>query len=119
MKKLIVTLSLAVPLAMSGMAYAATVPSDFARDVTEGTNQLNSDPLAKTQANAVNDGEHAEGQIDDGQVEVNETVGDQEGNMDSGQQGESSDSSTNSNGDTVGASTNSGSATTSNGGTNQ
>lgn len=88
MKKLLLIIGTAAPLALAGVAYAATVPSDYAQDVTAGQSQLSTDPTAKAQADGVKGGESVKGQIDDGQVEVDETVGDQESNMEDGQSGE-------------------------------
>lgn len=92
MKKLLLIAGVAAPLALSGAVYAATVPSDFAKDVNAGQSQLSSDQNAKTQANEVKDGESVEAQVDDGQVQVDETVGQQENNMDDNQSGEASHS---------------------------
>ena len=124
-KKILLIAGIAAPLAFAGVAYAVTVPSDFAQDVTAGQNQLNGDQSAKTQANEVKDGENVEGQVDDGQVQVDETVGQQEGNMGDNEGGEaahgeansgSSESSTN--GSNSGSSSSPG-LTQTNGGTNQ
>lgn len=89
MKKLLLTLGVVAPLALAGVAYAeTTTPSDYAQDVTAGQSQLTSDQNAKTQANEVKDGENVEGQVDDGQVGVDEKVGQQEGEMGDNESGE-------------------------------
>lgn len=90
-KKTLTTLSILAPLTFGSIAYASTVPSDFSQDVKDGTAQLSSDSKAQAQANEVKDGENVDGQVDDGQVSIDETVGAQENNMDSSQSGESHD----------------------------
>ena len=91
LNKLVVALIVMAPLAFASAAYAVTVPSDYAQDVQDGNRQVTADKTAKAQQNEVKDGENTEGQVDDGQVDVNETVGEQEGSMDDSQHGESSD----------------------------
>jgi hypothetical protein len=92
LRKTLLTVAVIAPLAVAGVAYASTttVPSDYSQDVTAGQNQLNADTNAKTQANEAKGSEAVEGQIDDGQVQVDETVGDQESNMGDNQSGETS-----------------------------
>ena len=91
-KRLLLTLGAMAPLAFVGIAHAVTVPSDYAQDVKDGNSQVSSDPTAKSQQNEVNDDENTEGQVDDGDVQVDETVGDQENDMDDSQTGEAKDS---------------------------
>ncbi|GAC1502819.1 MAG: hypothetical protein NVS1B10_07690 [Candidatus Saccharimonadales bacterium] len=50
LKKIFITFSIVSPLVLGGVAAAATIPSDFAQDVKDGTSQLNNDPAAKAQA---------------------------------------------------------------------
>ncbi|GAC1387638.1 MAG: hypothetical protein NVS1B7_0250 [Candidatus Saccharimonadales bacterium] len=91
-KRLLLILTMVAPLVVGSAAYAVMVPSDFAQDVKDGTAQLQNDTKAQAQADNLKADEKVEGQVDDGQVDVNETVGDQEGNMDNAQSGESHDS---------------------------
>ena len=114
-RKSLVTLSIVAPLVFAGVAYAVTVPSDYAQDVKDGTNQVKNDTGAQSQANEVKGDESIEGQVDDGQVQVNETVGDQENNMNDSQQGESHDPQNKTN---VNSSSDSGSTTQPTGNTN-
>jgi hypothetical protein len=115
-KKIILTAGAVTPLAFAGVVHAATIPSDYAQDVTAGHNQISSDQSVKTQANEVKDGEHVEGQVDDGQVEVNETVGSQENEMEDSEGGEASHGEASTD---ASSSERGGSTTETNGGTNQ
>lgn len=126
MKKLLLIAGVAAPLALAGVAFAVTVPSDYVQDVTAGQTQLSTDQSAKTQADAVKGGESVDGQVDGAQEQVDETVSDQESNMGDTQSGEAvhgdassgeSDSSTK-DGSSAGTS-NSTNTTTTNGGTSQ
>ncbi|GAC1386449.1 MAG: hypothetical protein NVS1B7_4870 [Candidatus Saccharimonadales bacterium] len=90
-KKLLLSTTIILPLAFASAAYAVTVPSDYAKDVRDGSSQLQSDQNAQAQASNVNDAEKVEGQIDDGQVQVDQTIGSQESTMDDAQSGESHD----------------------------
>ncbi len=90
--KYLATLGVIAPIALAGIVYAATVPSDYARDVEQGNVEVKSDPNAASQANEIKDAENVEGNIDDGQVQVEEIVGDQEGSMGDNQSGEQSGS---------------------------
>jgi hypothetical protein len=76
--KYLVTLGAITPLVMAGVVYAATTPSAYATDVQNGQAQIKSDSEASSKANEVKDGENVEGQVDDGQVEVQEQVEPQE-----------------------------------------
>lgn len=89
MKRILLALGVIASLNFAGVVYAeATVPSDYNQDVTAGQNQLASDQNAQIQAKEVKDGENLEGQVDDGQVQVDEEVGQQEGEMGASVSGE-------------------------------
>lgn len=92
LKRILVASAAMAPLALASAAYAVTVPSDYAQDVKDGNSQVSSDPTAKAQQTEVKDGEKVEGQVDEGDVQVDETVGDQENSMDGAQSGETSGS---------------------------
>lgn len=77
-------------LATAGTAYAlSTHPSDYSQDITAGQKELVNDQAAKNQAGKVNAAENTVGQVDDSEVGVDETVGQQEGDMGQDQAGES------------------------------
>ena len=124
MKRLLLA-GVVAPLAFMGVVYAATVPSDYAQDVTAGQNQLATDQTAKIQADAITAGENVQGQVDEAQVQVDETISDQESEMGDNQTAEVthgdatsglSDSTTDSSSSDTGNSTGS---TTTNGGATQ
>ncbi len=92
LKRILVTIAAMTPLAFASVAYAVSVPSDYAQDVQDGNSLVSSDPTAKSQQNEVKDGENTEGQVDDGDVQIDETISDQENDMDDSQQGEANDS---------------------------
>ncbi len=74
--------SVVLTLAGVGTALAATttstVESDYSQAVTEGQAQIHNDPAAAANQNEVKDGERVEGDVDNGQVEVQEQVDPQE-----------------------------------------
>lgn len=77
-------------LATGSTAYAlSTQPSDYSQDVTAGKKELANDKAANNQAVEVDSAENTVGQIDDGEVGVDQTVVEQEGNMGEDQGGES------------------------------
>ena len=95
-KKVLISVSIFAPLAFSSVAYAHTVPSDFARDVKAGLAQQNGDPTTKAVADEINSDEDTTGRIDDGETNVEDTTINQEDNMSDPQTGEVSDPTANS-----------------------
>lgn len=90
MKKLLLIAIIVLPLATTSAALAVTMqPSDYQQDVTAGQKELASDQVAKNQAGEVGTAEHADGQVDNGEATVEQTVGEQESNMGDKEGGES------------------------------
>ncbi len=60
---------------ISGSALAVgSVQSDYANDINSGQNSLKTDSAGSTNANEVKSAENVEGDVDNGQVEVQEQV---------------------------------------------
>ncbi|HWZ65735.1 MAG TPA: hypothetical protein VNX65_02970 [Patescibacteria group bacterium] len=71
----------------TGVAFAAPIQSDYARDLADGQAeaQAHSDIAAYEQE--VKDSENVQSQVDNGQVQIDQTVGPQESQMDDGTSG--------------------------------
>lgn len=93
LKRILFGLSAIAPLLFGSGVYAVTSPtpttasnpSDYAKDVQEGQNQLKTDADAKNAADQVNQDETDTAEINDSEVPVDETVGPQEDHIDDGQ----------------------------------
>ncbi len=68
------TLAAALPMAALAVAASPSVVSDFAKDVQEGKSQLASDPVAQKSHDEVGASETETGNVDDGEVNVDKDI---------------------------------------------
>jgi cell fate (sporulation/competence/biofilm development) regulator YlbF (YheA/YmcA/DUF963 family) len=89
-KALYISASAVLVTALSAsVAFAATVPSDYARDISDGQAQAQSyADIAAYEKEVTDNEDSSQAQVDDGQVKVDQTVGTQEGQMDDKDSGE-------------------------------
>lgn len=73
----------------AGAVFAISVPSDYSRDVADGQTEAQAHADIAAYEKEVKDSESIQGQVDNGQVQVDQTVGPQESQMDDGTSGAS------------------------------
>ncbi len=93
------TIAAALPMAALAVAAGPSVLSDFARDVQEGKSQLASDPLAQKSHDEVGASEDQTGNVDDGEVNVDKDVVENESTQPEEHDGSESKDSANSGGE--------------------
>lgn len=98
-KKLYVASVVSLALAtLSTGAVFAVEPSDYARDVSDGQAEVKASPDAASNQTEVQSDETVSAQVDDVQVQVDQAIGAQEGQMGDNESGESQGGSVTDNG---------------------
>lgn len=109
-----------ITVVSASAAFAVTVPSDYARDISDGQAEAQAHPDVAAYEKEVTDNEdNSQAQVDDGQVKTDQTVGTQEGQMDDKDSGEMQPTSSTTDANSTMPAVNSSNSTQGSGGMNQ